>query len=178
MSAPRKTKTRYCGRSLSARPVPASVGAGPRPARRVRLLFTAALRRGGPRGRPPGTARGLLGCALGRGVAPTFPCRRRRGQSRNRGRTLCAPTKNVIRCGGRMLSVPTQNGIPIQRADNIRPCEKRESGVGNGACPPHEKRKPGTVCGTYPPDARRFVRCRGRSQTGPPGSAPLHGSPP
>ena len=50
-----------------------------------------------------------------------------------------------------MISALTQNGVPIPQADNIRPYEKRESGVGNGACPPHKKRKFDTMGGTYPP---------------------------
>ena len=133
------------------------VGAGPRPARRVRLLFTAAPRRGGPRGRPPQHTPRPLGMCPRTGCGPTLPHRRRRGQSRNCRRTLCAPTKNVIGCGGRMISAPTQHVVPIPRADNIRPYEKRESGVGNGACPPHEKRKPDIVGGAYPHGPRRFA---------------------
>ena len=106
--------------------------------------------RGGPRGRPSGTTRAPLGCAPGRGMAPMLPRQRSRGQARNCGRTVCAPTKNVIRCGERNISAPTQHVVPIPRADKIRPYKKRESGVGNDSCPPHEKRKPDIVGGAYP----------------------------
>ena len=171
-------RSRRAERIRPMRGVSSAVGAGPRPARRVPLPFPSALRRGGPCGRPPQHIPRPLGMCPRTGCDPNIARWRSRGQSRNRGRTLCAPTKNVIRCGGRNISAPPKTWFQYRGRIISAPTKKRKSGVGNDSCPPHEKRKPDIVGGAYPHGPRRFVRRRGRSQTGPSGSAPLHGSPP
>ena len=120
---PRKTEIRYRGWNVSARRAlfRSPVGAGPRPARRTRhpLSFSPPdpaspslrPRRGGPCGRPPGSARGPLGRTPTRAAAPAFPCRRNRGQPRNRGRTLCAPTKGRVSDAGDGSSPPHKKPI-------------------------------------------------------------------
>ena len=161
-----------------ARGVSSAVGAGPRPARRASLPFMATFRRGDPRGRPPQHTPRPLGLYLRTGCDPTLPHRRRRGQSRNRGRTLCAPTKNVIRCGGRMISAPTQHVVPIPRADNIRPYEKRESDCGRAhSVRPYKKRYPVRRAGAHCAPRRKMLPGAADGGQLPPKPNPLRSAP-
>ena len=89
-----------------ARGVPSPVGAGPRPARRVRLLFTAAPRRGGPCGRPPQhTPRPL-------GMCPRAGC----------GLNVSVSEETWTSAESRAHTVrPYKKHYPVRRADDIRP---------------------------------------------------------
>ena len=123
------------------RGVSSAVGAGPRPARRARLLFTAAPRRGGPCGRPPQHTPRPLGMYHRAGCGPNIARRRSRGQARNRGRTLCAPTKNVIRCGGRNISAPPNMWFQYRGRNISAPTKSgHPTAGGRTLCAPTKKR--------------------------------------
>ena len=91
--------------------------------------------------------------------------------SREAAGAHCAPLrKDGYPMRGTVQARRTKNRYPARRADDIRPHEKRVSGVGNGAYPP--PRKTETRYRGRNVSARRAVfrlPRRGRSQTGPPG---------
>ena len=133
-------------------------------------------RRGGPRGRPPQHTPRPLGLCLRAGCGPNIARWRSREQARNRGRTLCAPTKNVIRCGGRNISAPPKTGFQYRGRIISAPTKSGNPAWGTVHVRPMKNENP--ISWEEPIRTARSRLRRGRSQTGPSGSPPLPFSPP